>query len=156
MPDSLARARAFTRLLDTAARGPGPRLRVGRDPVLGLVPGLGDVAGAVLSGYLVLLAARAGASRVTIVRMLTNVAIDTVGGALPLVGDAFDVYWKSNSRNLVLLERTVGVPATEGRGDPPASRLVVWGSLLALALLAAAGLALGVLVIQLAIHWASR
>jgi hypothetical protein len=48
------------------------------------------------------------------------------------------------------------VPATEGRGDPPASRLVVWGSLLALALLAAAGLALGVLVIQLAIHWASR
>ena len=59
MPDTLARARALTRLLDTAARIPGTRIRFGLDPVLGLVPGLGDIAGAVLSGYMVLLASRA-------------------------------------------------------------------------------------------------
>lgn len=136
MPDSLARARALTRLLDTAAHIPGTGIRFGLDPILGLVPGLGDVAGAMLSGYLVLLASRAGASRTTILRMLANVAVDTAGGSLPVLGDAFDVAWKSNSRNLALLERVMGVETVE----QPASRLVVWGSLLALALLAIVGI----------------
>ena len=143
MSDTLARARALTRLLDSAARIPGTQIRFGLDPVLGLIPGLGDVAGAVLSGYLVVLAGRAGASRTTIVRMLANVAIDTIGGSFPVLGDAFDVAFKSNSRNLVLLERTLGAGAPSmGRAERPAGRAVVWGSLLALALLAAAGLAL--------------
>jgi len=141
VPDSLARARALTRLLDTAARIPGTGIRFGLDPILGLVPGLGDTAGALLSGYLVLLASRAGASRATIVRMIANVAIDTIGGSLPVLGDAFDVAWKSNSRNLVLLERTLGAnsPSPEP-ADRPAGRMVVWGSLLLLALLAVAGI----------------
>ena len=147
MPDSLARARALTRLLDTAARIPGTGIRFGLDPILGLVPGLGDTAGALLSGYLVLLASRAGASRATIVRMIANVAIDTIGGSLPVLGDAFDVAWKSNSRNLVLLERTLGAnsPSPEP-ADRPAGRMVVWGSLLLLALLAVAGIAVAYFV----------
>jgi hypothetical protein len=115
MPDSLARARALTRLLDTAARIPGTGIRFGLDPILGLVPGLGDLAGAALSGYLVLLAGRSGASRTTIVRMLGNVAIDTFGGMLPVLGDAFDVAFKSNSRNLVLLERPRAVAVDGSR-----------------------------------------
>lgn len=153
MPDTLARARALTRLLDTAVRVPGTGIRFGLDPVLGLVPGLGDVAGAVLAGYMVLLAARAGASRTTIVRMLGNVAIDTVGGMLPVLGDAFDVAFKSNSRNLVLLERALGAGAPSmGTAERPAGRLVVWGSLLALALLAVAGITLAYFVVVWIAH----
>lgn len=148
MPDTLARARALTRLLDSAARIPGTGIRFGLDPVLGLIPGLGDVAGAVLSGYMVLLAGRAGASRTTIVRMLANVAIDAVGGTVPLLGDAFDVAFKANTRNLALLERTLGAGAPSmGVAERPAGRIVVWGSLLALALLAAAGIAVAYFVV---------
>lgn len=155
MPDTiaLARARTLTRILDTAVRVPGTGIRFGLDPILGLVPGLGDVAGAALAGYMVILAGRAGASRLTIYRMLANIAVDTVGGTLPLVGDAFDVAFKSNSRNLVLLERAMGADAPSlGAGARPAGRLVVWGSLLALALLAAAGIAVAYFVVVWIAH----
>lgn len=155
MLDTLARARALTRLLDTAARIPGTRIRFGLDPLLGLIPGLGDVAGAVLSGYMVVLAGRAGASRTTIVRMLANVAIDTIGGTVPVLGDAFDVAFKSNSRNLVLLERVMGAGAPSmGLAERPAGRAVVWGSLLALALLAVAGMAVAYFVVIWLFHLA--
>lgn len=157
MPDSLARARALTRLLDTAARVPGTSIRFGLDPILGLIPGLGDLAGAALSGYLVLLAGRAGASRTTIVRMLANVAIDTIGGMLPVLGDAFDVAFKSNSRNLALLERTLGTQSPSmGRAEPAAGRLVVWGALLGMVLLAAAGLAVAYFVVIAIAHGLQR
>jgi hypothetical protein len=157
MPDSLARARALTRLLDTAARIPGTGIRFGLDPILGLVPGLGDLAGAALSGYLVLLAGRSGASRTTIVRMLGNVAIDTFGGMLPVLGDAFDVAFKSNSRNLVLLERTLGAQtASMGRVEPAAGRMVIWGALLGMVLLAAAGIAVAYFVVIAIAHGLQR
>ena len=143
--DPLARARTLTRLLDSAAKIPGTGIRFGLDPMLGLVPGLGDVAGAALAGYLVLLAQRAGAPRAVILRMLTNVAIDTVGGTVPLVGDAFDVAFKSNTRNLALLERALDVPT---RKSERASRFAVIATLTALALLAVGGLVLGVFVIR--------
>lgn len=147
MPSSLDRARTLTRLLDTAARIPGTRVRFGLDSVLGLIPGLGDVAGAALSGYLVLLASRMGAPQSVIARMLANVAIDTVGGTVPVLGDLFDVAWKSNSRNLALLERVAGeTPAM--RGEPPASRTGVVLTLLALLLLALAGITIAILFVQ--------
>ena len=148
-PDPLARARVLTRLLDTVGRVPGTRIRFGLDPIIGLVPGVGDVAGAVLSGYLVLVGARLGASRTIILRMLVNVAIDTLVGTVPLFGDAFDVVWKSNVRNMVLLERLVR------RGDGsmtlsyvPASRMVVGAALLGLALIAGAGILVAFFVIR--------
>jgi hypothetical protein len=143
--DPLARARTLTRLLDSAAKIPGTGIRFGLDPLLGLVPGLGDIAGAALAGYLVLLAQRLGAPRSVIVRMLANVAVDTVGGTVPLVGDAFDVAFKSNTRNLALLERTLAVPA---RDVERASRVAVIATLVGLALLAIGGLVLAVFVIR--------
>jgi hypothetical protein len=143
--DPLARARTLTRLLDSAAKIPGTGIRFGLDPLLGLVPGLGDIAGAALAGYLVLLAQRLGAPRSVIVRMLANVAVDTVGGTVPLVGDAFDVAFKSNTRNLALLERTLAVPA---RDAERASRVAVIATLVGLALLAIGGLVLAVFVIR--------
>ena len=142
--DPLSRARTLARLLDSVARVPGTNMRFGLDPIIGLVPGLGDVAGAALSGYLVLLASRLGAPGTVIVRMLGNVVIDTVGGTVPLIGDLFDAAWKSNTRNLALLERHLGQPDSTKR----ASRAVVWGTVAALLLLAIGAATVGLLVLR--------
>lgn len=142
--DPLARARALARLLDSAARVPGTGIRFGLDPLLGLVPGLGDVAGAVLSAYVVLLGARLGAPRAVVARMVGNVAVDAVVGAVPLLGDAFDVAWKANTRNLALLERALERPAA----TRATSTAMVGGAVAALALIAAGGVALAVVVVR--------
>jgi hypothetical protein len=142
--DPLARARVLTRILDSAARVPGTNFRFGLDPVIGLIPGIGDLAGAAMSSYVVILGARLGAPRTVIVRMLGNVAIDTFGGMLPVLGDLFDAGWKSNSRNLALLERHLGAPAATER----ASRAVVWLTVAALGLLALGAVAVAVLVLR--------
>jgi len=142
--DPLARARTLTRLLDSAARVPGTSFRFGLDPLLGLIPGLGDLTGAALSGYVVILASRLGAPRTVIVRMLANVAFDTVVGSVPFVGDLFDAGWKSNTRNLALLERHVGHPS----GEKSAGGAVVWLTLAALALLAIGAVVVAWLVVR--------
>jgi hypothetical protein len=142
--DPLARARTLTNLLDNAVRVPGTSMRFGLDPVLGLVPGLGDVAGAALSGYVVLLASQLGAPTTVIVRMLGNVVIDTVGGTVPVIGDLFDAGWKSNSRNLALLERHLGKPESTKR----ASRAVVWLTVAALLLLGIGSVIVAVLLVR--------
>lgn len=126
----------LARLLDTAVRVPGTNVRFGLDAVLGLVPGVGDLAGAAMAGYIVLVAVRAGAPATVLTRMLLNVGLDTVVGSVPVVGDLFDVAWRSNARNVALLDRHLAEPAP----TRAASRLVVWGVLLGIALLAVAGL----------------
>ena len=142
--DPLVRARALARLLDAAVKVPGTGVRFGADAILGLVPGLGDVAGAALAGYLVLLAQRLGAPRAVVLRMLANVAVDTAAGSVPLVGDLFDVAYKSNLRNLALLERAIARPADTKR----TSRLLVAAVLLGLVLLVAGGLVVTVLAVR--------
>jgi hypothetical protein len=94
----------MSRLLDSAFLIPGTRYRFGFDALVGLVPGLGDAVGAVFSGYIILQASRLGAPRSVVTRMIANVAVDTLVGAIPLLGDLFDVAWKSNLRNVALLE----------------------------------------------------
>ena len=147
--DPLARARALARLLDSAASVPGTKIRFGLDPILGLVPGLGDVAGAALSGYLVLLAQRLGAPRAVVLRMLANVATDTIAGTVPVVGDLFDVAFKSSTRNLALLERAIQTPA----GTERASRLLVAAVIGGLALLALGGVLVAALIIRKVMGW---
>ena len=142
--DPLAHARTITRLLDSAARVPGTSFRFGLDPVLGIIPGLGDVAGAALSGYVVLLASRMGAPASVLVRMLGNVALDTAVGTVPLLGDLFDAGFKSNTRNLALLERYMSTPTEVKR----ASRAVVWLTVAALVLLGIGAMAVATLVVQ--------
>ena len=142
--DPLARARTLARLLDSAVKVPGTGVRFGADAILGLVPGLGDVAGAALAGYLVLLAQRLGAPRAVVLRMLANVAVDTAAGSVPLVGDLFDVAYKSNMRNLALLERAIERPTDTKR----TSRLVVAAVIVGLVLLVAGGLVVTVLAIR--------
>jgi hypothetical protein len=139
----IARVRALTRLLDDAVGVPGTRLRFGLDPLLGLVPGAGDVAGALLSTYVLLVAARHGAPRSVLLRMLANIGIDGMVGTIPVVGDLFDVGWKANRRNLTLLERHLAAPGEARR----ASRGFFVMLVLLLVLLVAGAVALGVLVV---------
>ena len=146
--DPLARARTLARLLDSAARVPGTGIRFGADAVIGLVPGLGDIGGAALAGYLVILAQRLGVPRAMVLRMLGNVAIDTIAGTVPLIGDLFDVAFKSNLRNVALLERAIERPTATTR----TSRLLVAGTLLGLVLLVAGGLVVTVIAIRAIAH----
>lgn len=132
----VTRARTIAMLLDSALPVPGTRWRIGLDPLLGLVPGLGDLAGAAMSGHIVLLAARLGAPASVVARMIGHVVLDTLLGAVPVLGDLFDAAWRSNLRNVALLEAWLAEPARARRS----SALLVGGTLLALVLLAGAGL----------------
>jgi hypothetical protein len=123
--------RDLARVLDEAVRIPGTNIRVGLDALLGLLPGGGDIAGGLFSGLIILQAARAGAPTPVLGRMLANVAIDVVLGAIPLLGDLFDVAWRANSRNVRLLESWRERPATTQR----ASALTVSAIFLALLIL---------------------
>jgi hypothetical protein len=98
------RLRRFGRLMDSAIGIPGTKLRIGLDPIVGLIPGGGDTAGLLLSSYIVLEAARMGASKSTLSTMAFNILLETAAGTVPVLGDIFDVTWKSNLRNIELLE----------------------------------------------------
>ena len=136
--------RSFARLLDAAVAIPGTDIRFGLDSVIGLVPGLGDLAGAAMSGYIVLASARLGAPAPVLVRMVANVAIDAVVGSMPLLGDLFDVGWRANVRNTDLLDRHLAAPVATKR----ASVGVVAGIVLLLVLLAAGAVVLTVAVVK--------
>lgn len=102
---SLARLETLAHLMDTAFVIPGLNRRVGFDALIGLVPVVGDVAGVVISSFIVYEAKRLGAPRWLIGRMALNVAFDGLVGAVPLAGDLFDAAFKANRRNVQLLRR---------------------------------------------------
>ena len=137
----------ISKLLDNAIAVPGTSWKIGFDPIVGLIPGIGDLVGALLSGYIVVEAARAEVPTLTLARMLANVGIDTLVGAVPAVGDLFDAAWKANTRNAALLERhlTREVIATGKRGVSASMILAV----IALIVILAAGLALGIFAARL-------
>ncbi|QDT41931.1 hypothetical protein Pan241w_20110 [Gimesia alba] len=101
----MARFERLTHFLDDAFKVPGTNLRIGWDTLIGIVPGLGDMISATLSGYLIYEAKQLGASRWVLARMIGNVALDSVLGAIPLLGDVFDAFFKSNRRNARLLKQ---------------------------------------------------
>jgi hypothetical protein len=103
--ERIARIEALATLLDTAFIVPGTNLRFGFDALIGLVPGIGDAVTTAVSLWLVKEARALGAPGHLVARMLGNIAIDGVVGAVPFLGDAFDLVWKSNRRNLHLLRR---------------------------------------------------
>jgi hypothetical protein len=112
----IERLRRWSRLMDSAYRVPGTSIRFGWDPVVGLLPGVGDVATASFAVTILYHAYRLGVPGVVLARMLLNVLIDLAAGLLPVAGDLADVAWKSNSLNLALLERheRPGVKPTSG------------------------------------------
>jgi hypothetical protein len=143
------RVRVLAKLLDNSIAIPGTDWKIGLDPIIGLIPGIGDLIGAVLSGYIVLEAARAKVPTYTLARMLVNVGIDTLLGAVPAVGDVFDAAWKSNTKNVALLERHLAgdraAIAREKRGAVASITLTV----IVLIVIVGAGLTLGIFAARL-------
>ncbi len=125
----LERVERLATLLDNAIPIPGTRFRIGLDPLLGLLPGLGDALGALASAWILVEAARLGASRTVLARMLYNIAVDTLIGAVPGAGDLFDFVWKSDAKNVALLRRHLEQPDMAHR----ASRRVLLAVLVLLA-----------------------
>ena len=103
--ERIARIEWLSTLLDTAIVVPGTNIRFGLDALIGLVPGIGDAVSTLLSLYIVREARALGAPRILIARMLANVALDGVVGAVPVAGDLFDVAFRANRRNVALLRQ---------------------------------------------------
>lgn len=104
--DSRVKAGRLERLawiLDSAIRIPGTNYRIGVDGVLGLIPGFGDLVGALLSSYILASASQIGVPLVVLIRMALNIALESIVGAIPILGDIFDFVWKANQRNVKLL-----------------------------------------------------
>ncbi len=97
--------RRLSRLMDTSLRVPGTGFRIGLDPIIGLIPGAGDLISTAFSAYIIFLATRFGIPRQDLTEMIFNVALESVVGTVPLVGDLFDAFYKSNIRNLAILEK---------------------------------------------------
>ena len=99
-----ARIDALARAMDSIVTIPGTNVRVGFDALLGLVPVVGDIVSQAISSYIIWEARRLGVSRWTMARMIGNSLVDMTIGAVPVVGDAFDVAFRANMRNLALLK----------------------------------------------------
>jgi len=108
--------RRWARVFDSAFRVPGTQIRFGIDPILGLVPGIGDLASPVLSLFMIWQGARMRVPKVVLARMVFNALIDAIVGVVPFVGDLFDFGWKATAWNLALLEKHAmpGQRATSG------------------------------------------
>jgi len=99
------RVEALEKLLERAFHIPGTKIPFGLDSIIGLVPVLGDLITAAMGAYIVWEARNLGMSKWQLIRMTANVGIDTAIGAIPLVGDAFDLIWRSNSKNLRIIKK---------------------------------------------------
>lgn len=136
----MAALRHVARLLDSNYQLPGTTYRFGLDPIIGLVPVLGDLVSPVFTIALLWQSHDLRLPRIVQLRMLFNVAIDTVVGMVPLAGDLFDFAWKANDMNMALLERH----AFEERPATPGDWIFVVGLTLLLVLVAAVPVVLAV------------
>jgi hypothetical protein len=141
--ERLQRLRSLAWLLDNSIPLPGG-FRVGLDAVIGLVPGVGDAIGGLISAYLINEARMMGAPRSVLMRMTGNVLLETIIGVIPFAGDLFDAAYKANTKNLALLERYELDPT----GSRRSSRLFVFGFSLLLILLVLVIVAIPVLVVM--------
>ena len=114
---SLRRLRRISHLLDNAIPIPGTKHRIGLDPILGLIPGGGDLLGSVFAGYVVFKSAQMGVPQETLLKMAANIVFDTVAGTVPVAGDLLDVAWKANVKNIELLDAHLGSPEQGKKAD---------------------------------------
>ena len=140
----LERMRRVGWLLDNSIPVPGTRFRLGIDQLIGLVPGIGDLIGGLLSLYIIVESYRLGVPRTLLARMGWNVAVDTLVGEVPVLGDLFDIGFKANVRNLALLDGYLQRPAETQR----ASRWVIALLVLGLVLLTAGAVALATVLVR--------
>ena len=139
--DALA---GLARLMDDAFVIPGTNIRFGLDPLIGLIPGFGDMIGALISSALLLHGARIGVPKIVLMRMAVNVFINAAIGAIPVAGDVFSVAFKSNVRNLALLQRHRGL----GRKSNATDWLIVVGLIAGLLLTVVGSVVVGVLIAE--------
>jgi len=107
---------SLTHLLDSRFKLPGTNFRFGLDPILGLIPGIGDATSMLISGVLILHMYRHGASRKAIIMMVGNVLLDAIIGSIPIVGSIFDFAYKANERNIRIMKRHYYEGRYQGRG----------------------------------------
>jgi hypothetical protein len=136
LPRDLVALQRFAVLMDEQFAIPLVGTRIGLDALLGFVPGIGDAGGALLSSWIILGALRHHVPAIHILRMVLNVAVDTVVGAVPVLGDVFDIFFKENVDNVALILRY------RDPTRPPRSAIGIW--------LAAAGIALFFIALFLA------
>ena len=105
----------LSRMMDGLFRIPGTGWRIGLDALVGLIPGVGDFATTAVSFYILAAGVRYRVPKVTLLRMASNIAVDYLLGAVPLIGDLFDAAWKSNQMNVELLRRRASVSPEEAR-----------------------------------------
>ena len=98
-------AQALAQLLDSSLTIPGTTIRIGLDPLLGLIPGIGDLISNAIGSSLLFLATKAGVPRIVILRMSFNIFINMVVGTIPIIGDLFSIWFKSNLQNAQILHR---------------------------------------------------
>lgn len=103
--ETVRRLHKFAHLLDEQFQVPGTSYRIGLDGLVGLIPGVGDTAAALLSSYVLFEAYRVGAPNALLARMLVNIGVDWLIGSIPVAGDLFDFAFKANRRNVSLLLR---------------------------------------------------
>lgn len=126
----VSKLRRISRVLDNAIAIPGTNIRFGLDPILGLLPGGGDTITGGISAYIVVEAARMGVPREVLGKMVGNILLDSFAGTIPVLGDLFDVGWKSNIKNIELLEKHLEIAET-GKSD----KLFIIGLILLLAVI---------------------
>ena len=127
--------------MDDLFRVPVLGWRIGLDPLIGLIPGLGDTATSLVSFYILAAAVRYRVPKITLLRMGLNYGIDYAVGSIPFVGDFFDAWWKSNHKNLDLLKERATVSADEARAGRASDWLFVGAIIIGLILLLAASAA---------------
>jgi Domain of unknown function (DUF4112) len=115
---SVACLEGLARLMDGAFVLPGTNIRVGMDVIIGLVPVAGDVISGIISSYMIWEARQLGAPKWLIARMMANTLLDTTVGAIPILGDAFDVMFRANMKNMALLRRHMEKRGLTAAGGP--------------------------------------
>ena len=137
--------RLIALFMDNLVRVPGTNFRIGLDPIIGLIPGIGDTSAAMISALALVQAARRGMPKIVLARMAANILVNEIIGIVPIVGDAFSFWFKSNARNYELLKQ-------HSTGVPRAARMSDWvfviGVLVALVLIVIIGLTISLLLIR--------
>lgn len=141
--ERIRRLRSIARLLDESIPLPGG-YRIGLDPIIGLIPGLGDAIGALFALFVIVEARRLGASMSVLARMIGNVLLDAAVGSIPIVGDLFDAAYKANKRNIDLLEHFHADPSAAHRSSQ--NRVIAIAILLSIVLLAIVALPIVVVI----------
>ncbi len=131
-------------VMDEFVRFPGTKFRFGLDPLIGLIPGLGDTASALVSAFSLIHAARCGVPRIALARMSLNILINEIVGIIPGLGDAFSFWFKSNARNYQIVQEHLGTSNRSRRSD----WIFVTAVLVLLLLVVATGIVVSILFIR--------